>query len=206
MPRMEVRINKRATMTKPKRGAISLSGELRIVNLELIEKHYIRKPKPPYRMLVVSEAPDLVLSDICKRLQNIESRTVLTKVLLKDPGALAKLDMQADCVFLDHAIGTVPPLYKQRIFNAAFRILKYRGLFVTTQRESFKENNTGFVPMFMQEAVSPFPNAPYPSNPTSLRNLLYNAGFDPVYETARWLQFSAYASVKGSSKGVSHAR
>ena len=107
---------------------------------------------------------------------------------------------------MDHAIGTVQPLYKQRIFNAAFRILKYRGLLVTTQRESFKENNTGFVPMFMQEAVSPFPNTPYPSNPTSLRNLLYNAGFDPVYETARWLQFSAYASVKGSSKGVSHAR
>lgn len=193
-------------MTKPKRGAITLSGELRMVNLELIEKHYIRKPKPPYRMLVVSAAPDLVLRDICNRLQNIESRTVLTKVLLKDPGALAKLDMQADCVFLDHAIGTVPPLYKQRIFNAAFRILKYRGIFVTTQRETFKENNTGFVPMFMQEAISPFPDSPYPSNPTSLRNLLYNAGFDPVYETARWLQFSAYASVKGSSRGVSHAR
>ena len=206
MPRMEVQINKRATMRKPKKGSLSLSGELRMVNLELIEKHCTNKPKPPYRMLVVSAAPDLVLKDICNRLQSIESRTVLTKVLVKNPDALSKLDMQADCVFLDHAIGTVPPLYKQRIFNAAFRILKYRGLFVTTQRETFKENNTGFVPMFMQETISPFPESPYPSNPTSLRNLLYNAGFDPVYETARWLQFSAYASVKGSSRGVSHAR
>ena len=75
MPRMEVQINKRATMTKPKRGSISLSGELRMVNLELIEKHYIKKPKPPYRMLVVSEAPDLVLRDICKRLQNITANS-----------------------------------------------------------------------------------------------------------------------------------
>ena len=31
-------------MTKPKRGSdYPLSGELRMVNLELIEKHYIKK-------------------------------------------------------------------------------------------------------------------------------------------------------------------
>lgn len=206
MPRMEVQINKRATMTKAKRGALPLSGELRMVNLELIEKHYIKKPKPPYTMLIISASPDLVLSDLCKRLQKIESHIILTNTLIKSPDALSSVEMSADCVFMDHAIGTVKPIYKQRIFNAVFRILKYRGLLVTTQRESFKENNTGFVPVFMQEAISPFPNAPYPSNPTSFRSMLYNAGFDPIYETARWLQFSAYASVKGSSKGVFHAR
>lgn len=203
---MHVTVNKRASMGKAKRAPLPLSGELRSVNLELVERHYYKKPQPPYTILVISDTPDLVLQEICKRLQDIEGRTILNKTLAKDPTALSSIELQADCIFLDHAIGAVKPIYKQRLFNAVFRHLKYRGLLVTTQRESFKENNTGFVPTFMQEASSPFPNTPHPSNPTALRSLLYNAGFDPIYETARWLQFSAYACVKGSSKGVSHAQ
>lgn len=206
MPPMQVHVNKRATMGKPKRGALPVGSELRTVNLELVVRHYSKKAKPPYCILVISDTPDLVLADICKRLQNLESRTVLTKTLASNPSALSLIDIQADCIFLDQAIGAVKPEYKQRVYNAVFRHLRYRGLMVTTQRECFKENNTGFVPVFMQDASSPFPNTPYPSNPTSMRNMLYNAGFDPIYETARWLQFSAYACIKGSSKGVSHAR
>jgi len=202
---MDVQINKRATMARPKRKPLPLSGELRAVNLELVERHYLNKTKPPYIILVISDTPDLVLQDICKRLQNVESHIVLSKTLAKDPEAFHRVKIQADCIFMDHAIGAIKPIYKQKMFNAVFRTLRYRGLLVTTQRESFKENNTGFVPTFMQEASSPFPTAVHPSSPTALRNLLYNAGFEPIYETARWLQFSAYACVKGSSKGVRHA-
>lgn len=201
---MDFQINKRATMARPKRGPLSLSGELRAVNLELVERHYLKKTKPPYIILVISDTPDLVLQDICKRLQNVESHVVLNKTLARDPEAFQSVKVQADCIFMDHAISVVKPIYKQKMFNAVFRNLRYRGLLVTTQRESFKENNTGFVPTFMQEAA-PFPIAAHPSNPTVMRNLLYNAGFEPIYETARWLQFSAYACVKGSSKGVRHA-
>lgn len=203
---MQVQINKRATMTKPKRGPLPLSSELRQINLELVEKHYAKKPKPPYTILVISDTPDLLLREICTRLQKIETRTILCKTLSKNATALQSVDLNADCVFMDQAIGSVKPIDKQKVFNIVFRILKYRGLLVTTQRESFKENNTGFVPTFMAEAPAPFPVNPYPCNPTALRNLLYNAGFDPIYETCRWLQFSAYACVKGSSKGVHHAR
>lgn len=203
---MHVSVNKHASMGKAKRAALPLSGELRSVNIELVERHYYKKPKPPYTVLVISEAPDLVVQEICKRLQNIETCIVLSKTFAKNPTAIKEMGIQPDCVFLDHAIGVVKPVYKQAVFNTVFRILKYRGLLVTMQRESFKENNTGFVPTFMQEASSPYPNTPYPSNPTALRGLLYNAGFEPIYETARWLQYSAYACVKGSSKGVAHAQ
>lgn len=204
---MHVTVNKHASMGKAKRTPLPLSGELRSLNIELVERHYYKKPDPPsYTILVVSDAPDLVVPVICKRVQNVEARVVMAKTFAKDPMAIRDMGIQPDCVFLDHAIGVVKPIHKQKVFNAVFRILKYRGLLVTMQRESFKENNTGFVPTFMQEASSPYPATPYPSNPTALRGFLYNAGFEPIYETARWLQYSAYACVKGSSKGIAHAR